>query len=140
MKNSLPFEAPWWAEFLALFRMSKGIFFTQPPYTIFLRYYEKSFTFGSVLMSRIQKTLKNVEVNYIYAEAIYWFCKKIMKNPLSLKASWWAEFWPQFRMSKFLIFMQPSCINCLRYYQKSATVASVEMNRIQNYFHNVEVY
>ena len=46
--------------------MSKGIIFMQPSYINFLRYYEKSITFGSYLMNRIQNTFQNVEVYYLY--------------------------------------------------------------------------
>ena len=41
--------------------MSQGIIFKQLPYINFVRYYDKSFNFGSVMMSRIQKTFQNFE-------------------------------------------------------------------------------
>ena len=63
-----------------------------------------------------------------------------MKNPLPLEASWWAEFRPLFRMSKFIIFMQPPCINFPQYHERSVTVGCIVMSRIQNTFHNVEGY
>ena len=127
-------------------------YFMQPPYINFLKYYEKHFTVGSVMMSRIQNTFQNVEVYYFYSTAIYCFSKilwkihyrwmrhdeknsdhfqkcrsllfscsrhilifkNFMKNPLPLEASWWAKFRTLFRMSKFIIFMQPPYINLLR--------------------------
>ena len=85
MKYFLPLEAPWWAEFRSLFRMSKSIILMQPPNIHFLRYHEKCFTFGSVFMSRIQKTFQNVEVYYFYATAIYLFSNILCKIRYLLK-------------------------------------------------------
>ena len=149
MNKPLSLEESWWADFRKLVRISKCIIFTQPPYTNFLIYYEKSFTFGSILMSRFQKTLKNVEGYYFYAGDIYLFstilwkilcrwkhldqlnsdhfseCRSllclrcrhvlifynIIKNPLPLEASWWAEFRTLFIMSKRINFTQPPYFN-----------------------------
>ena len=55
MKNPLPMEASWWADFRWLFRMSKIVISMQPPYTNSLKYYKEFFMIGSVMMSRIQK-------------------------------------------------------------------------------------
>ena len=71
MERPLPLEASIWAEFRALFRMSKFIIFMQPPYTNFQKCYEKSVTVESVLMSRIQTTFQSVEDYYFYAAAVY---------------------------------------------------------------------
>ena len=46
---------------------------------IFYKYLEKSFSIGSVMMSRIQNTFHNVEVYYFYAAAIYYFSKILWK-------------------------------------------------------------
>ena len=43
------------------FQNVEACYYMQPPYINFLRFYEKSITFGSVLMSRIQITFQNVE-------------------------------------------------------------------------------
>ena len=75
MKNSLPFEAQRWAEFRTLSRMSMYIIFMKPAYINFPKYYGKTFTVGSVIMSRIQSTFQNVEVYYFYAADIYQFSK-----------------------------------------------------------------
>ena len=63
-----------------------------------------------------------------------------MKNPLPLEASCWSECRPLFRMSTFIIFMQPQYDNFIKYYDKSFTSRSVMMRRIQNPLYNVEVY
>ena len=61
MQNGLPQEASRWAEFRTLLKISDYIIFKQPPYINFLKYFEKSFTVGSVMMSRIQTTFQNIE-------------------------------------------------------------------------------
>ena len=71
MKNPLPFEASWRAEFRTLFTMSKFIIFIQSPFTYFLKYYEKFFTIWSAMMNRVLNTFQNVERYYLYAAAIY---------------------------------------------------------------------
>ena len=71
MKSSLPLEASPWAEFKTPFRMVNFIIFMLLPYIRFLKYFEKSFTVGRFMMSRIQTTSRNVEVYYFCACAIY---------------------------------------------------------------------
>ena len=140
MKNSLPYEAPWWAEFLTLFKMSKGIICMQPPYINFLRYYEKSITIGSFMINRIQKTCQNIEVYYFYSASIsnfsqilwkilyIWKCldeqnSENVEECRSLLHLCWIH---------ILIFKQN--------YEKSFTAESILMSRIQTTFQNVEVY
>ena len=137
MKNSLPLEASWWAEFRTPFRMSNFIIFMQLPYISFLKYFAKTVTAGNFIMSRIQNTFQNVEVCYFYAAAYINFVK-YNEKPLPLEATWWAEFRPFFRMSNFIIIMQQPYISFLKYYENSPTVGSVMMNRIQNPFQNFE--
>ena len=52
------------------FRISNFITCIQP-YINFLKYYEKSVTVESVLMSSILTTFQNVEVYYFYTAAMY---------------------------------------------------------------------
>ena len=119
MKNHLSLEASWWREFISFFRMSKFIFWCS---SHILNFYD------------------------------------ITKNPLPLIASWRAQLRtlvrmskcinfmhlqyirPLFRMPKFIIFVLPPYIRFMKYYEKSFTVGSILMSRIQNTFHNVEMY
>ena len=139
MKNTLPSKTSWWAEFRSLFRMSKIVFAMLPPYTNFLKYYEKFFIAGSVIMSRIQKIFRMSQgiifnhltyINFVryYEKSFYFGIRSVMK------------FSKSFRISKFIIFIQPPYVNFLKYYEKSVTVESVLMSRIQTTFQNVEVY
>ena len=52
------------------FHNVEGYYFYAAAIFNFLRYYEKSFTFGSVMMIRMQTTFQNVEVYYFYPDAI----------------------------------------------------------------------
>ena len=63
-----------------------------------------------------------------------------MKNPSPLDESWWAEFRRHFWKSKFVIFMQPSYVNFLKYYKKCFTTGSIMRSRIQSTFQNIEFY
>ena len=49
------------------------LFFLQPQYDNFLKYYEKSFTAGSVMMRSIPNTFHNVEVYYLCSHHILIF-------------------------------------------------------------------
>ena len=57
-------------KFISPFIMLKCIICMQPPYIKFLKYYEKSFAVGSVMIGRNQNTFQNVEVYYFYAAEI----------------------------------------------------------------------
>ena len=120
--------------------MWKCIICMLPPHINFLKYYEKSFTVGSVLMWRIETTFQNVEFYYFLYSRDRLVFIKIMKNPAPLVASVWAEFRPLFIMSRFIIFMQPPYIDFLKYYEKCFAVGIVMMRRIQSTFQNVEDY
>ena len=144
LKNPLRLEASWWAKSRTTFWMSKYIICMQPPYINFLKYYEKSFTVGSVMMSRIQNTFQKHLSDF---RSVWLVCSchilnflYIMQNALPLEASWWAEYRTLFRMSKCMVCMQPPSINFLRYYEKCYTFESILKSRIQTTVQNVEVY
>ena len=61
-----------------------------------------------------------------------------MKNPLPLKAPWWAEFRTLLITSKFIIFMRSPYINFLKYYENFFAIGSAMLSRIQNTFQIVE--
>ena len=67
------------------------------------------------------------------------FCN-IMKNPLPLEASWWAELRTLFIMSKSTNFTLPPYINFSKYYEKSIIVGIVMKSRFQKTFWNIEGY
>ena len=115
MKNSLPHDAPWWAEFLTLFRMSKGIICLQPPYINFVRYYEKSLNIGSVM--KFRKSLRISKfIIFIQPSRINFL--KYYDKLTTVGSAMIRRFRTLFRMSKFIMFMQPPSINFLRYYKK----------------------
>ena len=128
-----------WAEFRILFRISKFIIFMQAPYINLLRYHEKCFTAGSVIMSRIQNIYQSHKICYFYAAAIYKF--SIILNKILYRGKRRdKQNWEHFSECRSIIFMQPPYIIFLKYHEQSFTVGSVIMNRIQNTFHNLEVY
>ena len=63
-----------------------------------------------------------------------------MKNSFPSEALRWAEFRTFFRTSKFIIFMQPPYVNLVQCNEKSYTIGSDMMSRIQNTCQIVEVY
>ena len=139
MKHPLSFEASLWAEFNPLFRRLKCIIVMQPPLINCQRYCEKSFTFGCVLMSRIQTTFQKVEVYYLYSSHILicyilWKILYRWKHIDEQKADHFSE------CRILLYFKQPPYIYFLKYYEKFYIVGSAIMSRIQNSFQNVDVY
>ena len=104
MKNSLPMEASWWAEFRSLFRMSKIVISLQPPYSNFLKYHERFCIVGSVMMSGIQKFFFSESRRVLFLNSCHiLILLAIMKNPLTLEASWNSENVSEFR-SLLLLF------------------------------------
>ena len=140
LKNPLPLEASWRAEFISFFRMSKCIIFIHLPYTKFLRYHTKSIIDGSVLMSRIQKTFFRMSKCIIFMQLPYINFLRYYEKCWPLETLWWVEFRPLIRMSKFIIFIQPTYINFLKYSEKSCTVRNFITSWILITFLNIEVF
>ena len=121
--------------------MSNFIIFMQPPYISLLKYYEKDFTVGSVMMSRIQNTIQNVEVCYFYAAAIYEFYKIVFEKNLYLSKIHDEQNSEHLSKCRSILFLCiRKYINFLKYYEKFSTVGSVMRSRIHTTFRNVEFY
>ena len=120
-----------------ILRMSQGIIFKHLPYIYFVRNYEKSITFGSVMKFRkrfrISKFITFIQPPYI--NFLKYYEKSVIVESVLM-----SRIQTTFQNVEVYYFMQPPCINFIRYYDKLTTVGSAMMSGIQNTFQNLEVY
>ena len=117
MKNSLPMESSWWAEFRYLFRMSKIVISMQAPYTNFQKnFMTNSLSLEASWSAEFRKFSECRRVLFlIICHILILF--DIMNNPFYFGIRSVMKFRKRFRISKFITFIQPPYINFLKYYE-----------------------